>query len=174
MEACISESLWKLPRNSFAEAAINGNNGSFHFHRRWERPCTFMEVSAHFHGSKSTSMNFHGIFHGGNSTSIKSMEVRGNFNGSRSNARRWILMEVLWNQLEVCSTRGSRCKYVGVHGSSWQLPRNKFMEATIDVSSGSFQFHRPWKLPYISMEASINFHGSKPKSTDFHGNVHGR
>jgi len=33
------------------------------------------------------------------------MEPGGNFHGSRSNGSRWILMDVLWKQLEVCDTR---------------------------------------------------------------------
>ena len=52
-------SSWKLPRRIFVEAAIDGSNGSFHFHRQWKLPWklplitmevnilppTFMEVS---------------------------------------------------------------------------------------------------------------------------------
>ena len=56
-------SSWKLPRNIFVEAAIDGSNGSFHFHRQWKLPCTSMEASTNFHGnsygSESTSINFH-------------------------------------------------------------------------------------------------------------------
>ena len=44
-----------------------------------------------------------------------SMEVGGNFHGVRSNESRWTLIEVLWKELEVCDTRGSRWKYVGVY-----------------------------------------------------------
>ena len=63
-------------------------------------------------------------------------------------------MEVLWKKLEVCDTRGSRCKYVGVYRSLWKLPRNLFVEAAIDGSNGSFYSHRQWTLPYISVEPS--------------------
>ena len=38
-------SSWKLPRNMFVEAAINGSNGSFHFHRQWKLSCSSMEAS---------------------------------------------------------------------------------------------------------------------------------
>ena len=71
------------------------------------------------------------------------------------------------------NTRESRCKYVGVYGSSWKLPRGTFVEAAIEGSNGSFPFHRVWKLPCTSMEASTNFHGSKYTSTNFHGNFRG-
>ena len=58
-------------------------------------------------------------------------------------------------------TRGSRWKYVGVYGSSRELPRKIFVDAAIDGSNGSFHFHRHWKLPYISLEASTNFNAWK-------------
>ena len=43
-------------------------------------------------------------FHGSFSWKLlaASMEVVGNFDGSRSNGSRWTLMEVLWKKLEVC------------------------------------------------------------------------
>ena len=83
-------------------------------------------------------------------------------------------MEVLWKKLEVCDTRGSRCKYVGVYRSLWKLPRNLFVEAAIDGSNGRFQFIDngnfhvlPWKAPLTSLEVNLlsptsieNFHGS--------------
>ena len=102
-----------------------------------------------------------------------SMEVPTSFHGSRSNGSRWTLMKVLWKQMEVCNTRGNRWWYVGVYGSSWKLPHNVFVEAAIDGNNGSFRFHRPWKIPSISIKASIKFHGSKSTSTNFHENFHG-
>ena len=95
-------------------------------------------------------------------------EIIGNFHGSKSNERRLTLTEVLWNQLGVCDTRGSRWKYVGVYGSSWKLPRNRFVEAAINGSNGSFHFHWQWKLQCTPMKASTNCHGSKNTSTNFH------
>ena len=94
-----------------------------------------------------------------------SMGVGGNFHGIRSNGSRWTLMEVLWKELEVCDTRGSRWKYVGVYRSSWKLSRDMFVEAAIDRSKGGFHFHRQWKPCCTSMEAStvetlLHFHGS--------------
>ena len=53
-------SSWKLPRNIFVEAAIDGSNGSLYFHRQWKLPCIFIEASTNFHGSESISTNFHG------------------------------------------------------------------------------------------------------------------
>ena len=82
-------------------------------------------------------------------------------------------MLVLCKQLEVGDTRGSRWKYGGVSRNSWKLPRIIFVEAVVDGSNGSFHFHRQWKIPCISVEASTNFHGSKSTSTNFHGNFHG-
>ena len=46
------------------------------------------------------------------------------------------LTEVLWKELKVCDTRKSRCKYVGVYGSSRKRPRNNFAKAAIDGSNG--------------------------------------
>ena len=69
------------------------------------------------------------------------VEVDRNLHGSRSNGSRWTLVEALRKELEVCDTRGSRWKYVGVYGSSWKLPRNRFVEAAINGSNGSFHFH---------------------------------
>ena len=57
-------SLRKLSRTLFVEAAIDGSNGSFHLHRQWKLPCTSMEASTNFNGSKSTRTYFHGNFHG--------------------------------------------------------------------------------------------------------------
>ena len=81
----VKESSWKLPHNIFVEAAIDGRNGSFHFHRQCKLQCTSMEALTNlhifswrlplasmevnllpptcmeiFHGSKSTSIDFHG------------------------------------------------------------------------------------------------------------------
>ena len=67
------------------------------------------------------------------------VEVDRNLHGSRSNGSRWTLVEALRKELEVCDTRGSRWKYVGVYGSSWKLPRKVFVEAAIDGSNGSFR-----------------------------------
>ena len=58
-----------------------------------------------------------------------SMGVGGNFHGIRSNGSRWTLMEVLWKELEVCDTRGSRyrvCKGI-----------RKLMEASTEYVRGS-------------------------------------
>ena len=43
------------------------------------------------------------------------VEVDRNLHGSRSNGSRWTLVEALRKELEVCDTRGSRWKYVGVY-----------------------------------------------------------
>ena len=60
---------------------------------------------------------------------------------------------MLWEQLEVCDTRGSRWKYVGVYGSSWKLPRNAFVQAAIDGNNV--------KLPLPpTVEACMYFYGS--------------
>ena len=56
------------------------------------------------------------------------MEAGGNFYGSRSNGSRWTLMEVLWMELEVCDTRGSRWSMWGI----WKL-----MEASTEYIRGS-------------------------------------
>ena len=80
------------------------------------------------------------------------IEVGGDLHESRSNGSRWTLMEILWKQLEVCYTRESRWKYLGVYVSSWKLPRNIFVEASID-DSGKFHVF-PWKLPLTSTEAN--------------------
>ena len=37
----------------------------------------------------------------------------------------------------------------------------ELMEVAIDGIRGSFPFYLPWRLPCISMEAAINFHGRK-------------
>ena len=66
----VYRSSWKLPRNTFMEAAVDGSNRSFHFHRQWKLPCTSMEVVS-FHGRKSTPTIFHGNFHGSKLTSMK-------------------------------------------------------------------------------------------------------
>ena len=63
-------------------------------------------------------------------------------------------------QLEVCDTRGSRRKYVGVCGSSWKLPPHMVVEAAIDGSNGNVHFHRQRNLPSTSIEASTNFDAS--------------
>ena len=82
-------------------------------------------------------------------------------------------MEVLWKELEICDTRGRLKLCRGI----WNL-----MEASTehvrgrscnDGSNGSFHFHRQWKLPCTSMEASTNFDGTKPTFTYFHGNFYG-
>ena len=87
-------------------------------------------------------------------------------------------------QLEVCDTRGTKWNYVGVYGSSWNLPRNVFVEAANNGSNGSFYFHRAenstCKLPLTSMEVHLlpltsmevshgKFHGSKSTFPDFYG-----
>ena len=79
-----------------------------------------MEISMEVNLLPSTSMeapmeviDFHGCQLISMEVSIEvsmevSMEAGGNLHGSRSNGSRWILVEVLWKQLEVCDTRGSR------------------------------------------------------------------
>ena len=144
--------------------------------------------STNFNGSKSTSMEysllprkqpckaasfssfiyFHESLHLLSSTSVEaSTNVHGSWKYARFHASNSSfhggsssigLGLVFWKQLEVCDTRGSRWKYVGVYGRSWELPRNIFVEAAIDGSNGSFYFHRQWKLPCFSMEDSTNFH----------------
>ena len=98
------------------------------------------------------------------------MEVGGNLHGIRSNGSRWTAMEVLWRQLEVCDTRGSRWKYIGVYdGSSSKLPLHMVVEAEAmeaSISTVSESFHLlPWNppltfvevklLPFTSMEATL-------------------
>ena len=113
-------SSWELPRNIFGQAAIDGSNGSVHFHRQWKRPCTSKDASINFHGSKYTATNFHGNFHGSKYSStdfhesfhgrkLTSMEVFMEVGGNllRRRSSRWTRMEVLWKQLEVCDTRGN-------------------------------------------------------------------
>ena len=90
-------------------------------------------------------------------------------------------MEVLWKELEVCDTRGSRWKYVGVYRRHWKLPRNPLVEAAIDRS---FHFRRQWKLyafsrklpltsaqvnlvPLASMEMSMEVNQLPPTSMEF-------
>ena len=72
-----------------------------------------------------------------------------------------------------CDTRGGRCKYVGICGSSRKLPRNIFVEAAVNGSNGMFYFHGQRKLPCTSMEVYTNFRGSKSSSSNFHGNFYG-
>ena len=166
-------SSWKLPWNIFVETAIGWSNGSFHFHWQWKfhvLPWKY-EFFGNFHARKYISTDLHGTKltpMDVNSISWEiSMEPGGNFHGSRSNGSRWILMDVLWKQLEVCDTRGSRWNYTGVYWFSWKLLRNKFVKAAIDGTIESFHFHRQWKRPCISTEASTNFHGRKSNSTNF-------
>ena len=184
----VYRSSWKLPWNIFVEAAIHGSNGSFRFHRRWKLPCTSMGASTKFHGRKSASTNFHGNFHWSNILPPTSMEASMGVNWlpwkilwklvenvyeTWLNGSRWTLMKVLWKQLEVCDTRGSRWRYTGVYRSSWKLPRNIFVEAAIHGSNGIFHFYWQRKHPCISILASTNFHASKSTSTKFHGSFHG-
>jgi len=93
------------------------------------------------------------------------------------------LLVFLWKPLEGRDTRGSRCNYVGVYGSSWKLPRNIFKRAYLGrpqsqmyllVTRVNDIYIYSWKLQFMEvMEASTNFHGSKSTSTDFHGNFDG-
>ena len=149
------------------DAAINGSNGSSHVHRQWKLPYTSMGASNNFHGSKFTSAE-------ASAASIEySMKVGGNIHGSGLNGSWWTLKDVWWKQLEVCDTRGSRWKYVGIYGSSWQLPPHMVVEAAVDGSNESFHLLRQWKLISTSMEASTKFHRSKPTSIYFHGRFNG-
>ena len=164
------------------EAAIDGSNGNFHFHRQWKNPCTSVEASTNFHGSKRVSTNFLGNFHGskhsftdfhgslygGKLTSMDvSMEIGGNLHESRSNGSRWTLMEILWKQLEVCDTSASRWKYIGVYGSSWKLTPDVVVRVAIDGRNGRFHFPRQWKLLFTSVESTTTFHGSTSTSIYF-------
>ena len=157
--------------NIFVQAAFDGNNGRFNFHRQWKLPCTSMEVNILPPTSMGMSMQVNLL----PPTSMEaSMQVGGNFRGSRSNKSRRTLVKVMWKQLEVCDIRASRWKYLGVCGSSWKLPRNIFVQSAIDGSNGSFYFHRQGKVPCVSVEASTNFHGPESTSTNLHGNFHGK
>ena len=74
-----------------------------------------------------------------------------------SNVNRWIHMDLL----EVCATRGSWWKSIGVDRSSWKLP----IPSTVEFS---IYFHlRPWELPSLSIQASIYGHERlwKPPTT---------
>ena len=108
--AGVDGSLGKFPLNIFVQAAIDGNNGTFNCHRQWKLPCTCMEASINIRGGNSTSTNLHGNFHVSKCTSTNlygsfhgskltfmeaSTDVGGYFQGRRSNARRWTLMEVM-------------------------------------------------------------------------------
>ena len=53
-------------------------------------------------------------------------------------------------ELEVCDTRASRWKCVGVYGRTSKLPHNILVEAAIDRSNRSFHFHRQWKLHVLA------------------------
>ena len=79
---------------------------------------------------------------------------------------------MLWKQLDVCGTRGSRWKYVRVCQS---FLRDMLVEAhLIGGNNGSFHFHQQWKLPSILVEASTNIHGSKATPSNFyHGSFLG-
>ena len=79
---------------------------------------------------------------------------------------------VLWKQLEVCDTRGSRWKYVGAYGSSLKLPRNIFVEAALmeameaSTSTDRGKFHViPWKLPPTYMEACLLYTSPSPQDS---------
>ena len=138
-----------------------------------------MEAFTNFHGSNSTCTNFRGISMEVNllppTSREVSMEVGGNVHGSGSKGRRWSLY--LWKScVEGARSLWYSWKWVWVFRGIWkliELPRNIFVYAAIDGSSGSFHFHRQLKLPYTSMEASTNFHGGKSTSISFHGNFHG-
>ena len=54
-------------------------------------------------------------------------------------------------------------------GNSSKRPPNVFVDAETDGSNETLIFHRQWKLPCVSMEASTNFQGDKPASINFHG-----
>ena len=170
---------WKIQLMEAMEASTSIDFGNFHV-ILWKLPLTSMEVNLLPPTSMEISMEVNILPLTSMQVSMEvsmelsmdvSMEVGVNFHGNRSNGSRWTLMEVLWKQLEVCNTRGSRWKYVGDYGSSSKLPRNVFVEA--DGSNGSFHFHRQRELPCISMETCTNFHGSESTSTNFHGNSHG-
>ena len=175
-----SQLAWKLPNllpfTSVDVAMTLASFNSFIYFRESFHllPPASMEASTNFDGSWKQA-TFHAStssFHGSNKlrqyTSIyfHRWESAG-FHG-RSSSLRLGLELVLWKQLEICDTRESRWKYVGVHGISWKLPRNIFVEAAIHGSNGRFHFHRHWNLPCTPMEASTNFHESKPTSTNFH------
>ena len=75
-------------------------------------------------------------------------------------------MEVLWKDLEVCDTRGSRLqhvRYMEAHGCFHGTYSRKLqsMEA-MDACTDSGNFH-----VFLT-----NFHGIKSTSDDFHGHFH--
>ena len=75
---------------------------------------------------------------------------------------------VLWKQLEVCDTRGSRWKYVGAYGSSLKLPRNIFVEAAIDGSSGASTSTDSGNSHVLPRKLPLTLMGSKSNSINFH------
>ena len=98
--------------------------------------------------------DFPGSVHESNLTSVEvSFVVVRNSHGRISNGSPWIHTEILWKQLEVCDTRGSR--YIEIGRDVWKL-KQAFAECVrvTDGSNASFHFHRQWKIPCISMEAS--------------------
>ena len=89
------------------------------------------------------------------------MEIGGKLHRSRSDGYRWTRMDVLWKELEVCDTRGSRWKYVGMetHGSFrginfWKLQLMEAKEASTTTDRGTSHVF-PWKLPPTSMEVNL-------------------
>ena len=152
---------WKLQFMEAMEDSISTDTGIFHV-LLWKLPPTSMEVgsrpaSMHLAPASMEATNY---FHLLPSTSVG--RTWGSLHGGSSSLGSGLGLGLdLWKQLAVCHIRGSRWKYVGVHGSSWKLPRYIFVEAAIDGSNRSFQFHRLSKLSCTSMEASTNFHGSK-------------
>ena len=102
-----------------------------------------MEAISYLHVLPSTSLEVGSIFHVG------------------SSSVGLVLGLVLWKQLEVCDTRGSRWKYARVCGSSGKLPRNIFVEAVTDRRSGSCRDRSKLTSMDVSMEVGGNFHGSR-------------
>ena len=94
-----------------------------------------MQVAPASMEQQTTSMYFY-LFHGGSSGLGLGLGL------------------VFWKQVEVCDTRESRWKYVGVYESSWKLPLNILVEDAIDGSNGSFRIHRQHNIPCTCMEAS--------------------
>ena len=129
----------------------------------WKLPCTSMEASTNFHGSKSNSNNFHG-----NSMEVHilpptSMEASSRF----SSMLPWKLVEFSRkvDRTEVGGPLWKSCGRSWKYAIRWKM----FVEAAIDGSIGTFLFHEQWKL-LCTTEGSTNFYRyeSTSTSTNFH------
>ena len=167
--------LWKIPQKLVPPISAEAHQ------RAWKLPPTCMEINIIPFNPMEVAMEvdsinrfiyFHESFH---LLPSASMEASTNFNGSQKQASfhggsfSLGLGLVLWNQQEVCDTRGRFRKCVGVYGSSWKLPRKLSVEAATDGSKWKIPFPPTVEILCTSMEASNNFDGSKSTSTKFHG-----